>query len=906
MNLSSRARLGTIVAGLSLLAAPAYAASPAAELRDELGPGTTVIASAETGPQVTFVGTDPGASIPLDADSPRPAATEALDRFAGSFGLHKGAELVLSDVSGTAGRHTVRFQQTVDDVPVLGGQLVVNLDSGDDLLSIGGELEPAAGVDTTPELPAGQADDIAIDSVARGYGVSPDDLDIAEQELSIFDSRILGGPGLEIPRLVWRFSIVDDPASPTIREFVLVDAELGAVAVSFSEIEELKVRRVCDAANQNIEVPCQAAAAEREEGEVAAAEAQVNTAYNLSGAIYDYYLSRFNRDGINGTGGVLISTVRRLDAAGNAFWNGTQMIYGNGNVTEDIAGHELAHGVTDHESSLFYYYESGAINESMSDVFGELFDLGYSSPSLGADLPANDEVADRWLIGEGSAIGVIRDMEHPPNHADPDQVSDAAFVTAETNLDPSSGDAGGVHTNSGVNNKATFLLTDGGLFNGRTVTALGATKVARLYYEVNSNLLNSASDYQDLGAAMRQACSTLAGAGTDGFTAADCTEVNDAVVATEMDLTPATAAAPAAAVCPTPGEVPTNAYFDDFETAPNGTWTVTQTVASTAFYPQNPNPHFDTTYARSGSKNLWILNRSGASDSKIAMASSLTIPAGAMLHFNHAHGFKSTLGEFYDGGVVEYSTNGGGTWTNAGPLLTANGYNAAINKATNPLGQVPAFVSDSKGYTATRADLSSLSGQSVRFRFRFASAAFAWFDYGWFIDDVRIYTCAPPPDTTPPDTSISSGPSGSTTTRDATFTYAGTAGDVAKFECQLTGEAGFSECPLAGKSYTALADGAYTFSVRAVDTAGNADASPAAQTFTVTTASKPEVDCSVQQAAYDKAKKKVKKLKAKVKKLKDDGTASDLEKAIAKLKKAKKKKKAAKQTLAACLARAVA
>jgi bacillolysin len=106
-------------------------------------------------------------------------------------------------------------------------------------------------------------------------------------------------------------------------------------------------------------------------------------------------------------------------------------------------------------------------------------------------------------------------MEIPPAFGQPDTMTSALYA----NPQPDNGnnwDRGGVHTNSGVNNKAVYLLTDGGTFNSETVTALGMAKVAKIYYEVQTNLLTSASDYQDLYAALQQSCAILTG--TSGIT----------------------------------------------------------------------------------------------------------------------------------------------------------------------------------------------------------------------------------------------------------------------------------------------------------------------------------------------------------------------------------------------------
>ena len=179
------------------------------------------------------------------------------------------------------------------------------------------------------------------------------------------------------------------------------------------------------------------------------------------------------------------STVHYGSAYVNAFWNGTQVAYGDGTVSvaDDVVAHELTHGVTQYTSNLFYYRQSGAINESLSDVWGELINLTNGR--------GNDDPAVRWLIGEDIAgLGAIGGMSNPPAFSDPDRMTSPFYWLADS-------DNGGVHTNNGVNNKAASLMVDGGTFNGQTITGLGVTKVAQIYYEVQTHLLTSASDYAD-------------------------------------------------------------------------------------------------------------------------------------------------------------------------------------------------------------------------------------------------------------------------------------------------------------------------------------------------------------------------------------------------------------------------
>ena len=107
------------------------------------------------------------------------------------------------------------------------------------------------------------------------------------------------------------------------------------------------------------------------------------------------------------------ATVRTADA----FWNGEQMVYGDGYLADDVVGHELTHGVTQFTSDLFYYAESGAINESISDVMGELIDLAERSGRAG----------DKWVLGEAVVIGAIRNMANPPPFNDPDRMTSPLY-----------------------------------------------------------------------------------------------------------------------------------------------------------------------------------------------------------------------------------------------------------------------------------------------------------------------------------------------------------------------------------------------------------------------------------------------------------------------------------------------
>ncbi|MCY1408066.1 Protease PrtS [compost metagenome] len=241
----------------------------------------------------------------------------------------------------------------------------------------------------------------------------------------------------------------------------------------------------------------------REEGQGASGDVAVDEAYDGSGITYDFYEQLFQRNSLDGNGMSLISTVhvKRFDyrtktyvPMDNAYWNGTQMAYGDGaglwsqrfTRSLEVIGHELTHGVQAFTSNLTYYGQSGALNEHFSDVFGILVRQWHNNePAASAS----------WLIGADVLIPAptrrgIRDMEFPgtafandPYLGDdpqPDHMS--KFVTG-------SGDNGGVHYNSGIPNRAFVLVAK----------ALGGNAwdvAGRIWYETLLQL-NAHSQFQD-------------------------------------------------------------------------------------------------------------------------------------------------------------------------------------------------------------------------------------------------------------------------------------------------------------------------------------------------------------------------------------------------------------------------
>src|ERR1043166_736750 len=200
----------------------------------------------------------------------------------------------------------------------------------------------------------------------------------------------------------------------------------------------------------------------RGEGDPKSKDVEVNEAYDGAGVTYDLYKNEFKRNSIDDRGMRLDSTVHYGKRFDNAFWNGSQMVYGDGDgklfnrftIAIDVIGHELTHGVTQFSAGLAYQDQPGALNESMSDVFGSL----VKQYSLKQDAKDAD-----WLIGAGLlANGVkgkaLRSMEAPGTAYDDPILGKDPQPAKMKDYDSTPEDNGGVHINSGIPNHAFYLV----------------------------------------------------------------------------------------------------------------------------------------------------------------------------------------------------------------------------------------------------------------------------------------------------------------------------------------------------------------------------------------------------------------------------------------------------------------
>jgi Zn-dependent metalloprotease len=800
---------------------------PDQELLGQLGGRTRVGRNAETG-RIGYLGGS--ASRPITTNSAlgspvsaRGASRAFLSRYGRLFGVASATREL--DVVAVArpgrGRTFVRYRQIHRGVPVIAGELIVQTDQDLDVVSVGGKASPDLSVDTRPSLGAARARRLALGATAKQERVPARTLRAGAAHLAIYDPRLVGDPtGMHLARLVWQVDVRSTGGS--IREFVAIDAHHGTTLAMFNQTSHADPpgnprQRVCNANN----VP-----ARRGEGDTdplqcdpgdstlvanpsGSSSIDVLGAFRGAAATYAFYARRFGRSSLDDAGMRLISTVRFCpENAGigecpypNAFWNGAQMVYGAGFARgDDVIGHELTHGVTEFSSGLLYFYQSGAINEAMSDIFGEFVDL--TTPSLGNDAPGV-----RWRIGEDLPIGVIRNMANPPARGHPDRMGSPLFTD-----DPFFEDQGGVHTNSGVANKAAFLITDGGAFNGQSVTGLGIDKAAAIWYRANNHLLTSGSDYDDLANGLHQSCIDQTGStprnglgvpsAQGPITAADCTEVDQAIAATEMRSEPTVGRIRHAALC-APGTTPSVAPFHDrIDRTATGWTTNSPRLWGVIDY-----------YATSTPYSLFGINETVVSDSWFR-SPRITVPANAFLSFRHFVDLEGADGgTLFDGGVVEYATSPSGPWTDLGPRFVFNGYNGTISSNPsygNPLRGRQAFGGFSFGWARSRADLSNLAGQRIYLRFRIGTDSSQAFQ-GWGIDDVRVYRCVAPDTAGPTVGKPGFDLARTTVEQDDTpipvkvgFTAADPSGVDATFLQRRLGGGPFLDVPLAGRRSTGV------------------------------------------------------------------------------------------------------
>jgi Zn-dependent metalloprotease len=253
----------------------------------------------------------------------------------------------------------------------------------------------------------------------------------------------------------------------------------------------------------------------RNEGDPASSDPAVNEAYDGSGITYDLYYNIYQRDSLDNNGLKLDSTVHYQKGYDNAFWDGQQMVYGDGDedlpvserlfnrftIAIDVIGHELTHGVTQFSADLAYWEQSGSLNESMSDVFGSLVKQYQGNQMAGQ--------AD-WLIGQGlftsNVNGVaLRSMKAPGTAYDDPVIGKDPQPAHMKDYVTTVEDNGGVHINSGIPNHAFYVASI-------EIGGYAWEKAGRIWYKALTEKFTGKSNFQNAADLTYEAAGELFGA----------------------------------------------------------------------------------------------------------------------------------------------------------------------------------------------------------------------------------------------------------------------------------------------------------------------------------------------------------------------------------------------------------
>lgn len=730
--------------------------------------------------------------------------------YGAAFGVEKADENLktFKTMRDMSGREHAVLRQTFENLPVFGGELRAHFDAAGEMFAANGNYVAGIKIDTTPRLSDQQASEIAIHAVADGatrfakqpggarerayrQGVAATGLSAAATTLMVFrEGLVRGTPGQD--RLAYEVEVIN-PAV-TVREFVYVDAHNGRVIDQITGIYHALDREISETALANVvwdesvgdpvPIPDGWAAGTAQQvldwnNEIDGARETYNLFASMSAGSYDSY---------DNAG----STMRTVNndpniSCPNANWNGTSTNYCSDVTGDDTVAHEWGHAYTEYTSGLIYQWQSGALNESYSDIWGEVVDLinargtddapgsrrsDGSCSVFGVGVPSVDN-AYRWLSGEDDPAfgGAIRDMWNPTCYGDPGKVTDSEYFC-------STADSGGVHFNSGVPNHAFALLVDGGNYNGQTVNAIGLTKAAHIHWAAQ-RLLTPVSNFVDHADALEAACSSLIGtdlpalstdsanAGLSGevISAADCAAVTTAIAAVELRTLPSQCGfeplleADAPALCENLGAVQPG-IFEDFEAGalPAG-WTVgrrdvanpatfdTPDWAVTENLPDGANSLFAAFVPDLVVGNCLDDDESGA---VFLDSPAINLPLGEVPRLAFDHWVATEAG--WDGGNLKVSVNGGPFTVVPGSSYSFNSYNTSLVSVgggnTNPLAGEEAFsgsdagsVTGSWGQSQVNLLGQALPGDTVILRFEFGGDGCNGL-IGWYVDNVQTYSCS--------------------------------------------------------------------------------------------------------------------------------------------------------------------
>lgn len=462
-------------------------------------------------------------------------ARQALRDYGKYFALSSAdKDLVqIKEETDPLGMKHVKYNQNYKDIPVFGAQLIVHLNADGSTSSINGVTADEINLDTNPAFSKEKAIAKAEEIFAKDTGAKNEE--VARAALYILNKGIIEGKSGGNNYLVWLVEIFDAKARE--RRIYFIDAHDGSLVFQTKVSKNAVNRRVYNYTDFRPVIS-------RSEGEAARNITDVDGLYDILGNAYNYYLSKFSRDGANKLGGLGDGTIERSSitsgyallgkisdatlnqSCGNAYFDTYAVLFCEGTVTNDIVGHEYSHGVsyysllddTGKPAGFTYSYESGALDEGYADVFGEAVEY-YATG------------ASDWISGEGSTLGeYIYSLSDPAGQSDPSYGMSYPDKFSSPNYYCGTDDAGGAHHNSLVISHAAYLMAMGGNFNNYTISGIGRDKEEQIFYRALNYYLTTTSDFNAAYEVLNTSCTDLYG--TDSST---CQNAQKALKAVEMD-----------------------------------------------------------------------------------------------------------------------------------------------------------------------------------------------------------------------------------------------------------------------------------------------------------------------------------------------------------------------------------
>lgn len=356
--------------------------------------------------KATFLTSDDGQALslnqPVGAAGAGAATLAALRQYGTPFGVtdpDNQLRQLRVDTDQLGHTHTT-YQQVHDGIDVFSGIVKVHQNAQGELLGINGDVYPiSAKLNTTPVI----TPEVALATALKDVNLN--NAKVEKNQLVVVDPGWYGDPSSGA-RLAFHVVLID--MAVPLRAAFFIDAADGEVLDQWSMLHAARQREIYDGETGG-SLPGTLARAEGDPP-VAAPE-DVNRAYDYYQDVYDYYLNAFGRDSIDGNGLTMRATVNsNAPNCPNAVWTGSQMVFCDGAVTDDIVGHELTHGVTQYTADLIYQNQSGQLNESFSDVFGELIDL-YNGGAEVAGAPTATPFGNHATGAGQDAPNFLRDTE---------------------------------------------------------------------------------------------------------------------------------------------------------------------------------------------------------------------------------------------------------------------------------------------------------------------------------------------------------------------------------------------------------------------------------------------------------------------------------------------------------------